>query len=126
MNEFLRKFENRDFDGLNFYRNENGDLAVDGFEFKNFGEKLPGSEIGDLYDIIIFPEEPPKAPERFKAILTSPIHYVSRMIDDGFLGVVAKATTTSEKFMSDIFDEMHNMVLDYIDEYEEKNNDRKI
>lgn len=126
MKEFLRSLQNKEFHGLNFYRNEKGQLSVDGFEFKNFGEKLPGSEIGELYDIIIFPEDPPKMPERFKAILTSPLHYVSRMIDDGFLGVVAKATTTSDKFMGEIFEEMETMVGNYINNYEEKVNVSKV
>lgn len=113
MREFLRILHNKQFDGLNFYRNARGELSVDGFEFKNFGEKLPGSEIGDLYDIIIFTENSPEEPERFKAILTSPIHYVSRMMDDGFLGVVAKATTTSDSFMNEIFEEMCKQVKEY-------------
>jgi hypothetical protein len=118
MKEFLQELSNKSFDGLNFYKNDKGDLAIDGFKFKNFGEKIPGSEIGDWYDIIIFSTEPPKPPERFKAILTSPIHYVSRMMDDGFLGVVALATTTSEKFMEEIFEEMNESVSEYIKEYE--------
>lgn len=126
MKEFLQNLKYKEFHGLNFYKNQNGDLTVDGFEFKNFGEKLPGSSMGDLYDIIIFQEEPPKVPERFKAILISPLHYVSRMIDDGFLGVVAKATTTSDKFMGEIYDEMYQTVSEYISEYEENMNVSKV
>jgi hypothetical protein len=126
MREFLRNLENRDFHGLNFYRNQKGEISVDGFEFKNFGEKLPGSEMGELYDIIIFPDDPPKEPERFKAILSSPLHYISRMIDDGFLGIVAKATTTSDKFMGEIYEEMLENVSLYISKYEEKMNVTKV
>lgn len=122
MKEFLRSLVNKDFHGLNFYKNEKGELAVDGFEFKNFGEKLPGSSLGDLYDIIIFQEEPPKMPERFKAILISPLDYISRMLDDGFLGVVAKATTTSDNFMDEVHDDMCEMVSHYIKIYEENMN----
>jgi hypothetical protein len=40
------------------------------------------------------------------------------MMDDGFLGIVALATTTSEKFMEEIFEEMNESVSEYIKQYE--------
>lgn len=125
MKEFLQALKNKDFDGLNFYRNGRGDLEVDGFGYKNPGEKLVGSELGDLYDIIIFPEDPPKMPERFKAILISPLDYISRMIDSGFLGVVAKATTTSDTIMEEVFENMSERAADYIEYYERLQNDEQ-
>jgi hypothetical protein len=123
MREFLRTLKNENFDGLNFYRNHEGNLEVDGFSYKNPGEKLVGSEMGDLYDIIIFPEEPPKMPERFKAILISPLDYISTMIDTGFLGVVAKATTTSDTVLEDVFEHMSSRAAEYIEYYESLQND---
>jgi hypothetical protein len=123
MREFLQTLKNENFDGLNFYRNHEGDLKVDGFSYKNPGEKLVGSEMGDLYDIIIFPEEPPKMPERFKAILISPLDYISTMIDTGFLGVVAKATTTSDTVLEDVFEHMSSRAAEYIKYYESLQND---
>lgn len=123
MKEFLLPLKNKEFDGLNFYRNKDGNLEIDGFGYKNPGEKLPGSEMGDLYDIIVFAEDPPKMPERFKAILISPLDYVSRMIDDGFLGIVAKATTTSDTVMEDAFNQMSERAAEYIKFYEELEND---
>jgi hypothetical protein len=125
MKEFLRIFEGKNYDGLNFHRNDEGFLAVDSFLLKNFGQKLPGSEIGELYDIIIYNDgRVEEDPERFQAILISPLHYISRMMDDGFLGVVAKATTTSEIFMEDIFRNLKEVSLEYrkkLKEIEEKN-----
>lgn len=123
MKEYLRPLKNKNFDGINFYRNEEGDLEVNAFTYKSFGEKLEGSEMGEMYDIIIFSEERPKMPERFKAILTSPLDYISRMIDDGFLGVVAKATTTSDKLMDGVQEHMNETVSKYIQEYGEFSND---
>lgn len=79
--------------------------------------------MGDLYDIIIFPEEPPKMPERFSAVLSSPTHYVTRMIEDGFLGVVARKTTNSDEFMNDTLNHMNVMVAEYIKLYEEENDE---
>lgn len=123
MKEFLQQLKDKDFDGLNFYRNNEGNLEINGFGYKNPGEKIGGTEMGDFYDIIIFQEEPPKMPERFQAILTSPLHYISRMIDDGFLGVVAKVTTTSDRIMENCFDEMSSKAAMYIKYYEENEND---
>lgn len=125
MNESLLRLKTEKYDGINFYLNENGDVQVDIFSYKNDVEKVGGNEMGDLYDIIIFPEDPPKMPERFKAILTSPPHYVDRMIEDGFLGIVAKVTTTSDKFMDETFEYTNNMVSDYIKTYEAETDDEQ-
>ena len=119
MKEYLLPLKNKDFDGINFYLNEEGDLEISAFHYKNPGEKQGGNEMGDFYDIIIFSPEPPKMPERFKAILISPLHYVSRMIEDGFLGVVAKVTKNSDNFMDDVFEVMSERAKLYIEYYEE-------
>mgnify|MGYP003335702988 FL=1 len=118
MNDFVKEFKDKNFDGINFYRNDKGNIEVTGFEYKDPGEKQPGTDLGDLYDIIILSEEPPRMPERFKAILISPLHYISRMLDDGFLGVVAKATTTSENFMGMVFEHLTAKTEKYIEYYE--------
>jgi hypothetical protein len=125
MKDYLLPLKNKPFDGINFYRNEEGDFEVSAFMYKIAGEKVEGSAMGDLYDIIIFNEEQPKMPERFKAILTSPLHYISRMIDDGFLGVVARVTTTSDDFMENIEQHMNKRVEKYIKDYEEILNDEQ-
>lgn len=123
MNESFLRLKTENFDGINFYINEDGDVEVDVFTYKNPSEKLKGSEMGDLYDIIIFPEDPPKMPERFSAVLTSPTHYVTRMIEDGFLGVVARKTTTSDEFMDNTLSHMNETVAEYIKLYEKENDE---
>ena len=123
MNESFLRLKTEEYDGINFYINDDGDVEVDIFKYNTPSEKLKGSEMGDLYDIIIFPEEPPKMPERFSAILTSPTHYVSRMIEDGFLGVVARKTTTSDEFMDDTLRHMNDRVAEYIKLYEKENDE---
>lgn len=123
MKEYLQQLKGKDFDGLNFYRNEDCDLEITGFSYRNPGEKIGGNKMGDFYDIIILQEEPPTMPERFQAILISPLHYISRMIDDGFLGVVARVTTTSDKVMENCFEEMSRKAAKYIKHYEENEND---
>jgi heterodisulfide reductase subunit B len=123
MKEFLHKLKSEDFDGLNFYRNEHGLHEVSGFEYKKAGQKIGGTELGDLYHIIIFQEEPLKMPEIFEAILVSPIDYVSRMMEDGFLGIVSKVTTTSHEVAKTMFEAMSLRVSEYIKQYEEIKND---
>ena len=116
-----------DFDGINFYREDPVCVNIAGFKLEDPGTKKEGSPMGDLYDIIIFPDvmNNPSQPERFQAILTSPLHYISRMIDDGFLGVVAKVTTTSDNFMQGIHKSMDDLVEVYIKHYEEDQNDEQ-
>jgi hypothetical protein len=121
MKEFLRVLKDKNFDGINFYLNEDEDMEVQGFELKDFGEKKEGSMMGDMHDIIIAKYWPPQLPERFEAILSSPLHYVSRMMEDGFVGVVVKATTTTDAFMHDIFVEMTKDAELEISEYEKDN-----
>ena len=97
------------------------------WEWKDFGDKKEGSVMGDMHDIIIIKYYPPQLPERFEAILSSPLHYISRMIEDGFVGVVVKATTTTDKFMHDIFVEMTKDSESLIEDYEkEMKNARKV
>lgn len=120
MIESWQTLRTKPFDGINFYRNDDGDLEISSFEFKDPGEMLPGSSSGDLYDIILFPEDPPKMPEKFQAILISPIDYISNMLDNGFLGIVAKATTTSNEFMDQAFISLSKTTAEYIEYYEKE------
>jgi hypothetical protein len=110
----------KDYDGINFYHNEEDDLEVSGFKLKEFGEKKKGSMVGDMHDIIIIKYFPPHLPERFEAILSSPLDYISRMMEDGFVGVVVKSTTTTDKFMEEIFVEMTKDAKMSIKNYEKK------
>jgi hypothetical protein len=121
MKEFLRVLKDKNFDGINFYYNEDDDHEVTGFQLKEFGEKKEGSMMGDMYDIIVVKYYPPHLPDRFEAILSSPLHYISRMMEDGFVGVVVKATTTTDNFMHDIFVEMTKDAKLLISEYEKDN-----
>ena len=123
MKDYLLPLKNKGFDGINFYRNEKGDLEISAFNYKTQSENIGGNEMGDYYDIIIFPEEPPKMPERFQAILISPLDYISRMIDDGFLGLVAKVTKNSDNFMQDAFEAISERAALYIKYYEEDEDD---
>lgn len=123
MKEFLHKLKDKKFDGLNFYRNQEGLHEVSGFDYKKPGEKVGGTKLGDYYHIIVFQEEPPKMPEKFEAILVSPLHYVSRMMEDGFLGTISKVTTNSEHVVQEMFKGISERVAEYIKHYEEVEDD---
>ena len=75
--------------------------------YKKQGEKIGGTALGDFYDIILFrldDEYNMTDLDKFEAILAEPRYYVSRMIKEDWYGLVAKKTTTSEKFVNDVFD----------------------
>lgn len=123
MSESWQALKTEPFDGINFYRNDDGDLEISAFQYRMPGEKIPGNSSGDLYDIIIFPEDPPKMPEKFQAILISPIDYITNMLDNGFLGLVAKTTTTSNEFITEAFDALSERTAEYIEYYEKEMSD---
>jgi len=123
MSESWQALKTEPFDGINFYRNDDGDLEICGFQYTDSGEKIAGSSSGELYDIIIFPEDPPKMPEKFQAILISPIDYIENMLDNGFLGLVAKTTTKSAEFIDVAFNELSKRTAEYIEYYEKEMKD---
>ena len=115
----------KEYDGLTFYREDEETVNIAGFKLENPGVKKTGSPMGDLYDIIIFNDvlKKPSMPERFEAILSSPMDYVKRMVGDGFLGVIVKSTSTSDEFMNDAFETAEDYVRDWIKQSEGKDND---
>lgn len=105
----------QDFDGINFYREDPMSVNITGFKLENPGMKKEGSSMGDLYDIILFSDVVKgvsNLPERFQAILISPIDYVENMIENGFLGMLVRCTNTSDEFMDDVF----KKTIKYIEE----------
>lgn len=115
----------KDYDGLTFYREDSETVNITGFKLEDPGIKKNGSPMGELYDIIIFNDvlQNPSMPERFEAILSSPIDYVKRMINDGFLGVVVKSSSTSDKFMNEAFETAEEYIQDWMKHHEGKHND---
>lgn len=120
----LRNIDPQHYDGVNFYRENDQAVNISVFKMIKQGTKKEGSPMGDLYDIILFPDidRKPSLPERFQAILTSPIDYVENMITNGFLGVVVRATDTSDEYMEEAFNEINENVEEWIKDYEESEN----
>jgi hypothetical protein len=73
-------------------------------KYKESSEKIGGSNIGDMYHIILFKNDTDPDFDKFEAILACPITYASRLIPAGFFGLIAKKTETSHEFVSEIYE----------------------
>lgn len=105
---YLKKFENKNFDTFMFLPGEEEhQLEIQVSELIDTGEKIGGSVLGDCYDIILFKENEEgdiQNLERFDAILSAPLEYMSMLIPLDFYGVICKKTTTTGNFMNGVFD----------------------
>jgi hypothetical protein len=107
MLESLKNFKNQNFDSYAFLPSEEDQIHFQGSNYVDPGEKLDGSEMGDCYHVILFKEGEDGQVihlDKFDAILTAPLEYISRLLPDGWLGVISRKTTTSEKYMQETFD----------------------
>lgn len=107
--------EIHDYDAVLFVPDPEGNenqLKVQVTKFKEFGEKIGGSPMGDLFDIIIFrltDDFDITHLERFEGILVDSREYISRMIKEDWYGYVCKKTTTSNKVSDEIFANWKNL-----------------
>jgi hypothetical protein len=112
MIESIRNFTDYDMIFFTPHEEEEDSTEVRAASYKKIGEKVGGSEMGDSYHIILFrmdEEDDIIELEQFEGILVDPRVYVSRMVDSNFYGLVAKKTTTSDSFVSGIFDSWSKM-----------------
>lgn len=98
----------KDYDTIFFmpHPEDENQVKVDVAQYKTVGEKLDGSEMGDMFDIIIFrlnEEEDITDLDRFEGILIEPRAYVSRMIKSDWYGMVTRKTTTSKQMADEVF-----------------------
>ncbi|CAB4133310.1 hypothetical protein UFOVP250_117 [uncultured Caudovirales phage] len=112
MLEYLKDFEKANPDAFYFLPGENGKTILESLTYKEFGDKVGGSELGDAYHIILFKEDKEgnmSGLEMFDAVLIAPYEYISRMMPDGWLGLIAKKTTTSLSFVQNVFDRLNDI-----------------
>lgn len=102
---FLQEIKNSPYDCLYFLPKEES-LHVEAALYKDPGEKLGGSDIGDTYHVLLFREgmEGFEDVDSFEAIFGCPLEYMSNLIPSGWYGVFAKKTTTSEEFFTELCD----------------------
>jgi len=74
-------------------------VALEQFEYTEKGEPVLTS-IGPVYHVMLFDIKKAnyaESTEYFEAVLVDPIGYVKRMVKDGWFGIVARKTSTSDK-----------------------------
>jgi hypothetical protein len=107
MLDYLHEFKEVTFDCLTFFPDYGNDgLKIEAQRYKDPGEKLGGSEMGDEYHIVLFKEDEECFfdLDHFEAVLSDPLEYVSQLIPCGFFGMVSKKTTTSTVFIEKSLD----------------------
>jgi len=97
----------KDYDTIFFvpHPDDENQVKIDIATYKDRGEKLDGSEMGDMFDIILFrmDDEDVTDLDRFEGILVEPRTYISRMIKEDWYGMVTRKTTTSKSMADDVF-----------------------
>lgn len=110
MIEIPKALKEEPFDAFFFLPGEKEDtIHLESATYKNSGEKVGGSTMGDSYHIILFREAEDGELvdiEQFNAVLIDPITYMSRMLSIDWFGIVARMTTTSEAFVKNTFDKL--------------------
>jgi hypothetical protein len=113
MIEIPKALKDEPFDTFFFLPGEKEDqIHLESAVYKEPGDKVGGSVMGDGYHIIIFREAEDGElvdVEQFNAVLVDPMTYITRMLNIDWFGIVARMTTTSEKFIKDTFDKMTKM-----------------
>lgn len=110
MIEIPKELKHEPFDAFFFLPGEMDDtIHLESAIYKDSGEKVGGSSLGDSYHIILFREAEDGElvdVEQFNAVLIDPIGYLTRMLSINWYGIVARMTTTSEKFIKNTFDKL--------------------
>jgi hypothetical protein len=75
---------------------------IHGLTYVDNGDNIGSSTMGNSYDIVTFREsdEGFYDKEHYQAILVCPYTYSEKVMKDGFFGIIAKRTTTSEDVLN--------------------------
>lgn len=106
MLHYLQPMKDKVYDCFSFLPGEDDDtLSIEFGEYADENSiKVGGSELGDLYHIILYKykKDDKLDFDNFEAILGCPLEYASTLIPAGFYGIIAKKTTTSDTFAADM------------------------
>jgi hypothetical protein len=84
-------------------------IHLEGASYKDAGENIGGSEMGNAYHVILFKEDDDGELvdiDMFDAIFSDPLEYMSGLIPSGIFGIMARKTTTSNNFIQKTFDKL--------------------
>ena len=91
---------------------EENTMKIESCRYKTPGNQIGGSELGPEYHIVLFkfdPETGTYGHDRWDAILSDPRVYVSGLIPQNWYGFVARKTTESQEFVTDILDKIKSI-----------------
>ena len=114
MLDYLKKLKDDPegpFDAIFFLPGEKeGEIRIEGNQFKEPGEPIGGSSMGVTYEVVLFKDDTEHDKlydvDRFEAIFLDPYEYISNLISQDWFGMIVKKTTTSGGFIQRIFDKL--------------------
>jgi len=114
MLDFLKELKGEEHDAILFLPGDKKDqIHIESATYKNPGQNLGNSEMGNAYHVIIFKEdndvEGIYGVDRFDAIFIDPLEYISGLIPKQWYGVVARKTTTSNNFIETVFAKLQGL-----------------
>ena len=108
----LREFAKHDHDAFYFVtdppkeQKKNGkSIHFEGFKYNDPG-KYEIHDLGQMYHVILFREDKEGLTvdlDLFEGILLDPYYYVSKLIPNGWYGIIAKKSTTSHEFVDEAY-----------------------
>ena len=112
MLDFLKIYKNQKIDFMTFFEGDKEDeISIMGQEYANTGEPVGASSMGEAYHIILLrsheTEDRYTDLDYFQAILCDPLEYISGLIPQGWYGVIARKTTTSEPIITKLLAKMN-------------------
>jgi hypothetical protein len=116
MKEIFKKMKEAKCHAIAFLPSENPEeqAIIQGLHYKDHGEIVKTqSDIGDLYDIIIFRGDIDDGfgeLEQFEAVLSCPFTYSDRMYHGNYFGIVAKKTSTSGEVVKSLLEKIGDLI----------------
>jgi hypothetical protein len=115
-------YDENEHDGFIFMLDEEDQLDISPFTYKEKSDPIESHELGLKYHIIMYRETSDGnliEPDIFEAILGNPWHYVANLINIGFFGTICKKTKHSLNIVEEMFDDL----IDTINLQEEPENE---
>ena len=109
MLDYLQPLKGHDVDFIMFFEgSQPNSIKVEGSQYEDRGTPVGGNDLGHAYHIILMKDHPTEDKfdkfDSFEAILACPLEYISGLIPEGWYGVIAKKTTTSEPMYQRMLD----------------------
>jgi hypothetical protein len=112
MLDFLKELKDEEFDAYFFLPGDTtGQIQIEGALYKEPGVSVGGNSLGKEYHVILFKENDAGIydVDRFDAVFTEPLEYMSSLIPENWYGMMARKTTTSNNFVQKVFDKLHSV-----------------